>query len=166
MPATVAAVELCADGTCRDAKGGATRRTVVNGSRVYTHYEDETLKLLSSVSIDAVQHERVEVYDHVLPPPLNKYIYPLPLYAMRSDGGGMCTADFVERCARYAQQAEPQQLKQVVYDVIAAPMVDDEDDVGDESDDETSTESVLSDEGDSQWETDSADSSDVSIHDD
>jgi len=131
-------------------------KTYYHGSKkLHTHYSDATIILASPISIDALQLPKVDVYSKILPPPLNKYIYPVPLYAIQPDGE-INETSFNELCACLSQHAQPKLEILQFYDVPTNPFENANLDEIYKSDDDDENNECISDDDDE----------DVSVEDD
>ena len=99
---------------------------------LHEHYRDEHVCLLSTVRPSDVSDKRAALHPFTLPPPLNAYIYPSPLYVMSSNACETTAAWLVAHCARLTRVAYETDRSDVIYDipVLAAP-VEEPDDASD-----------------------------------
>lgn len=78
----------------------------IGTQKLHVHYRDSTLILVSPITINALQLPHVDIYLRSLPPPLNKYIYPVPLYAIQLDEE-ISIQKFEKLCVCLSQHAQP-----------------------------------------------------------
>jgi hypothetical protein len=96
-------------------------------TRLHVHHQTQGVTLLSSASLSELKSEAVGVFDWVLPPPLDAYVYPAMLIAALYDQktnslGTLAPAGFVNLCSEFASCAERAEEIQAVYDVPAVPI--------------------------------------------
>lgn len=95
--------------------------------QLHIHHQALGVALLSPVSRDELEHEATTVFQRMLPPPLDAYIYPetliAALYEPSTDKVGAFTpASFKDLCARFVRHAQRDEEVQAVYDVPAVPI--------------------------------------------
>lgn len=78
------AIQIDAAGQCTAVTVRVRGRSVTcNRHQVHLHHLAEGLAVLSPKTPQELQSESTEVSAFVMPPPLNAYVYPLPLYIMK-----------------------------------------------------------------------------------
>ena len=78
------AVQIDANGCCTEVSVRVRGQSITcNRHQIHVHHIAEGLAVLSSERPEELQSESVEVSSFVMPPPLNAYIYPTPVYIMR-----------------------------------------------------------------------------------
>jgi hypothetical protein len=118
---------------------------------------------MSPVDPRAMQNETTDILEFNLPPPLNAYVYPVPLYICKHESGSpasLSIAEFVELCSQLGELAQKTEVTEAVYDVPAIPFAntdfdeqyddESEDELENDSEDEACTES----DEDDEWEID------------
>lgn len=135
-------IQIHDDGTCsmvdikKTAKGFSLNRRALH---VHHSIKTPSITLASTASVEQMRSNSIPVFSFQLPPPLNAYIYPNPIYAIRTtDGGaieGMTVADFESICGNLGALALKPQETAAVYDVPAVPLTFGEEEAFEEDDD-------------------------------
>ena len=78
------AIQIDAQGCCHPVSVRVRGKSITcNRHQIHLHHIAENLAILSSKRPEELQSESVEISSFVMPPPLNAYIYPLPMYIMK-----------------------------------------------------------------------------------
>lgn len=169
------AVSVGNDGTCCDVIINQTVKTKkISWSKkpLHLHFHDKT----SGVSIFSTNEPRSILgkctahCEFILPPPLNTFVYPLPVFALKMKDDEvmpLTVKEFNDVCSSMGQKACRSEESAEIYDVPAVPLMQFEDEEAlDCSDEEEEQESDNNSEGmeesdgeeeDNGWEIDDDD---------
>ena len=122
------AVTITNTGECNPVAIKQTRgRFSYEKKRLHLHYREKKhgLIVLSTNEPQLLQCESTPLFTFSLPPPLNAYVYPTPLFIGRVGAQeelvDLRPAEFVEICATMDAQASVKEETVAVYDVPAVP---------------------------------------------
>lgn len=137
-------IEIQNDGTCCSKKefkmNKRSKKITLDGATIHIHFMDveRKLALVSTVSFEEMIQKKTSLHTLCLPPPLNKYVYPNPLYAIRYDQTileNMSESEFLELCGMMRKESHRlAEMQMAVYDV--QPIMESQDEEEDLSDDE------------------------------
>jgi hypothetical protein len=133
-------VEVSVDGICQTTQNFKLKGTKMTLGRknLHVHFFDERSKiaLVSPIPVELLLTS--ELHTFLMPPPLNKYIYPSPLFALHYNGDAlqsMTAEEFTSKCdTMKAESNRLAQLHMAIYDV--QPMSEIQEEYDDVSDDE------------------------------
>lgn len=170
----MAAIEISTTGECLPVQIKQTKRgCVLQRKQLYLHHvvKEHNIALMSPVDPRALEVPTTAIFDFQLPPPLNAYVYPTPLIALRMVDEkliDMTPNEFMEICHNLGTMATTPEETAAVYDVPAIPLVfSDDEDFGDDSEeedldcDESEGEDMGDLEDDEDWEIEEDDISTV-----
>ena len=129
------------------------KKVYINNNELHEHYKNDTIIIYSTVKPNNVFDS--EIHEFVLPPPINTYVYPNPLYICSTTKEQLSVSDFVSYCKKLSSAAHNTQQNDVIYDVPALPIIitDEIEDVMSEGDEDYS-ESGEEDQSGDDWEED------------
>ena len=123
-------VEIKNDGECINIdnfKFHPKQKKITMGRKtMHVHFMDETDKIALISKISAEEFMKTTdtpdiLHSLAMPAPLNKYVYPNPLYAIRFDGEhmeDMSSKEFCELCSVMSKESHRlAELQMAVYDV-------------------------------------------------
>ena len=136
-------VKIHNDGTCSMADVKKTKAGFsLNRRALHTHHSIQSprISLASPISVEQMRGSNTRIFSFQLPAPLNAYIYPDPIYAIRTTEDGtieeMTIKDFEGICQTLGALALKPHETSAVYDVPAIPFTIDGDEEAFEEDDE------------------------------
>ena len=104
-------------------------RYYFGNKEIYIHHKTEDGYILgSTISVEAMQPNTTKHFIQNLPPPLNTYIYPYPLYAFKvntNNNNGIVPINvesFLEMCKTLEANAHNVTKIMSIYDVPAVPL--------------------------------------------
>lgn len=142
-------IQVNEDGSCvvvdikKTAKGFSLNRRALH---VHHSIRSPSITLASPVSLDQMRAKNTQIFQFQLPPPLNCYIYPTPIYAIQTAEDGsvhaMTIAEFESICSTLGALALKPHETAAVYDVPAIPFNMNGDDEAFEEEDDYENENI------------------------
>lgn len=161
------------DGICTPVTIRQTKATITcNRKRLHIHHicKDPAIAILTAYDPQALQCSSVAPFTFPIPPPLNAFVYPSPIYATMVDADGVLSALDVPTFVSICEELGVLALKtesEAVYDVPATPFADDiidetlddasDDDHINDFEDDPETDEAEQDEEDDDWDVDDED---------
>lgn len=162
-------IHVLDDGTCAQVRVSKTPRGFFWERRaLYVHHtiSNPRITLLSPLKKEAVLSDKIPIFGFCLPPPLNAFVYPSPLLAVKLDENDEITPigvqEFIQMCASLEASALKPSETAAVYDVPAIPFtIADDEGLYDEYEDEE-----LNNDDDEEFREDGDDDDDIEDDDD
>ena len=160
---------VCETVTIRQTKSAIT----CNRKRLHIHHiaREHSIVIMAIHEPHAMQCSTIPAFTFPMPPPLNAFVYPSPVYVAKIDTNGMLSAldvrEFIDTCAKLGALALNPEETEAVYDVPAIPFDNvtdgnlddpsDDEQINDDEDDESEPDDDCDEDDDEDWDVDDDD---------
>ena len=148
-------LQLLDDGTlsCTSITRKRGQKLYIANMELYQHYKNADVCIMSTIHPNNIFEN--ELHTFILPPPLNTYIYPYPLYICSTTNQELEKDVFSEYCESLSKDARNLHHNYVIYDVPALPTIVSEevDDIISDGEEEYSNTDEEA-ESENEWEED------------